>query len=56
MLFVNDSYGQTLVPDLLLKNRVGSDQDIDRPIHQSHQCRLANLALVAPGQYCDVHR
>ena len=56
VLFVNDSHGKVSVLDLLLENGMGTDQDIDRTIHQAHQRRLADLALVAPGQYRQIDR
>ena len=56
MLFVNDCDSQILVPHLLLKNCMGPDQNIDRTIHQSHQGRFANLALVASGEDREIDR
>ena len=56
MLFINDGNGQILVADMLLKNRVGADQYIDRSIHQPHECRFPHPALVAPGQDREIDR
>ena len=56
MLLVDDRDSEILVPDLLLKDRMSPDQDIDRTIHQPHQRRFTNLALVTPGQDREIDR
>ena len=56
MLLIDNRDGEILVPDMLLKNCMGPDQNIDRAIHQSHQGRFANLALVASGEDREIDR
>ena len=56
VLLIDHRDRQSPVRNGFLKNCVGANQDMDRPIGQPHQCRFAHLALVAPGQDCNVHR
>ena len=50
MLLVNDREAQALVGDLLLKDRMSADEDVDRSVGKSHQDAVACAALLAPGE------
>jgi len=50
VLLVDHRQPEVLVGDLLLEDRVGADQDIDRAVGEAHQDRFARLALLAPGE------
>ena len=50
VLFVDHREAETAIVDLFLEDGVGADENVDRPIGEAHQGRVAHLALVAPGQ------
>ena len=44
-----------LVGDLLLEDRVGADEDVDRAVGEAHQHAVARPALLAAGEDRDAH-
>ena len=50
MLLVDHREPELLVGDLLLEDRVGADEDVDRAVGEAHQHAVARPALLAAGE------
>ncbi len=48
MLLVDHREAEVLVGDLLLEDRMGADEDVDRAVGEAHQHALARLPFSRP--------
>ena len=55
VLLVDHREAELLVGDLLLEDRVGADEDVDRAVGEAHQHAVARPALLAAGEDRDAH-